>query len=114
MWLSKWKKNFPPGKGEVCVKIRKWIKDDSTQISNKDFRKSTNFETSLPRNLFPSEKTGVIIHTRAPNIPGKYTIHMELLHRYLAYFSDYNNKDLKIQVEVLALSPKKNIKLCIK
>ena len=114
MFLSQWKQDFPPGKYEVCARIKKWVKDDYQKITQDNFRVDTNFEANLPHNLYPGEKTSVTIFTRSPIEPGKYTIHIDLLHRNIAYFSEYGNKELTIPVQVLGLSPKKHTKLWIK
>jgi len=82
VWLSDTYDSSPPGRGEVRLGLREWIR------VNGDVKSSViaDGRGKLPRDIWPGEEVNFLMSVTAPTVPGNYYARVNLVDELIQWF----------------------------
>jgi hypothetical protein len=97
VWLADTDYESPPGKGEVRLAIRQWLRSDGYVAKEPDGSAGLAARGRLPHDVFPGERVEVRMTAKAPSEDGVYHVKINLVDELITWFP---NSDLIYTIDV--------------
>ena len=98
VWVADTPDAAPPGKGEVRVAIREWVRTDGyVPLGREEPGVPLHARGRLSDDVYMGERVAVRMEAQAPDEPGTYQVHLNLVDELVTWFPQ---PDLVLQVAV--------------